>query len=41
MRTAIIDPYKNSRMWKEKVLKMPDSQVIALYYRFKSSGLIK
>lgn len=27
--------------WSEKVSKMPERQIIALYYRFKKEGKIK
>lgn len=41
MREQVGDAYKDSVSWKNKVKKMPDNQIIALWHRFKSSGLIK
>lgn len=40
MREAIISAYPNSKTWKDKVKKMSDSQVQAVYFRFLSSGRI-
>lgn len=41
MRCAIADAYKKSKTWKEKVLRMSDAQVIAIYHSFLSTGKIK
>ena len=30
--------YRNSYKWQNKVDKMSDNQVIAVYFRFKNSG---
>lgn len=40
MRTFIIQhpKYKNSMYWKEKVLRMPDNQVIAIYNKFRQKS---
>lgn len=32
--------YKYSLRWREKVNKMPDNQVMAIYFRFMREGLI-
>jgi len=39
MRAAIKKPYDTR--WHEGVDKMPDKQVIAIYFRMKASGIIK
>ncbi len=41
MRCAVADAYNKSENWKKKVMNMSDAQVIAIYYRFLSSGKIK
>ena len=41
MREAIIKAYPNSKTWPEKVKKMSDSQVQAVYFRLLGKGLIK
>lgn len=37
MRTAIGEVY-SSDSWSAKVKKMPDDQVVAIYYKFLASG---
>lgn len=39
MRVAIKKPYDTR--WRDRVDKMPDKQVIAVYFRMKASGIIK
>lgn len=39
-RTALASVYPG-RAWSEKVRRMPDSQVTAIYLRFKQQGKIK
>lgn len=39
-RTALTSVYPG-RAWSEKVRKMSDSQVTAIYLRFKEQGKIK
>ena len=41
MREAILAAYPNSPTWPEKVKKMSDSQVTAVYFRLLGKGLIK
>ena len=36
MRTAIAKAY----LWKNKVKKMPDKQVVAIYFSLKKRGVI-
>jgi hypothetical protein len=40
MRDQVKSAYP-SKTWKEKVAKMPDDQIVALYYNFIKRGLIK
>jgi hypothetical protein len=40
MRTKLIEVYRSDN-WKQKVMRMPNDQVIAIYYRFKKAGKIK
>lgn len=40
MRDKIIKVYDN-KTWRDKVYKMPNNQVIALYYTFLRQGKIK
>lgn len=37
-REAIRAVYKNSPSWQEKVTKMSDRQVTAIYLKFKAQG---
>ncbi len=41
MREAILAAYKNSPTWPDKVKKMSDQQVQAVYFRLLASGRIK
>ena len=41
MRCAVAAAYKSSDSWQKKVAKMSDSQIIALYHKFLSSGKLK
>lgn len=41
MREAILKAYPNSASWKEKVKKMSDSQVQAVYFRLLGKGVIR
>lgn len=41
MRAVLKRQYKSAWKWVHKVNNMSDSQVIAVYYRMKSSGQIK
>ena len=38
-RQQVIEAYQ-SKTWREKVNKMSDQQVIAIYFRFKKEGKI-
>lgn len=40
-RALIAGAYPNSTRWQEKVKKMSDAQVIAVYRRLKNEGKIK
>jgi len=40
MREAILKAYKSSRKWKDKVKKMPITQVVAIYMRLRQQGKI-
>ncbi|MCX7817552.1 MAG: hypothetical protein N2317_08625 [Syntrophales bacterium] len=40
MRNAIVKVYPGEK-WKQKVLKMSDGQVIAVYHNFLSSKKLK
>lgn len=40
MRQKIQDAY-SSDSWKQKVKRMPNDQIIAIYYKFKRAGKIK
>lgn len=40
-REHIISAYPDSKAWKEKVLRMTDSQVVAVYMRLRAQGKIK
>lgn len=40
-RMAIIQAYSGSRAWKDKVNRMSDAQVVAVYLRLQSQGKIK
>ena len=33
-----VTKYSESQTWKDKVMKMPDNQVIAIYYKFLKEG---
>lgn len=33
--------YNKSQSWRDKVMKMKDNQVIAIYYKFLKEGEIK
>ena len=37
-RQELLKLYPNSERWKEKVLKMPDNQVTAIYLRARNEG---
>ena len=39
MRDAIADVY-TGWAWKDKVARMPDDQVMAIYFKFQSSGIL-
>lgn len=41
MREAILKVYPKSEIWKKKVAKMSDNQVLAIYMRFVREGIIK
>lgn len=43
MREALksVQRYAVSEAWLEKVDRMPDKQVMAIYFRFKREGMIK
>jgi len=40
-RTAIASAYPNSARWQEKVKKMSDAQVIAVYKRLLAEGKLR
>ena len=40
MREKVAEAY-NGEKWKQKVRRMPDDQIVAIYYRFLKSGRIK
>lgn len=40
MREKVAEAY-NGEKWKQKVQRMPDDQIVAIYYRFLKSGRIK
>lgn len=43
MRVYILQSpkYAESQSWRDKVMKMKDNQVIAIYYKFLKEGEIK
>lgn len=40
MREKVAAAYDGDK-WKQKVRRMPDDQIVAIYYRFLKSGKIK
>lgn len=40
MRDKVMEAYRGDN-WKQKVRRMPDDQIIAIYYRLLKSGRIK
>lgn len=38
MKSAIMSVYPGSRAWQERVIRMPDRQVIAIYNDFMKRG---
>lgn len=40
MRDKVMEAYPGDN-WKQKVRRMPDDQIIAIYYRLLKSGKIK
>ena len=38
MRKAIVGVYPRSEVWKTRVGRMSDNQIIAIYYSFKEKG---
>lgn len=40
MREKVAAAYDGDN-WKQKVRRMPDDQIVAIYYRFLKSGKIK
>lgn len=41
MRDALCSVYYGAPKWVNKVMKMPDNQVIAIYMRMRNAGRIK
>lgn len=41
MRCAVAAAYKSSDSWQKKVANMSDSQIIAIYRKFLSTGKLK
>jgi|LSQX01.2.fsa_nt_gb hypothetical protein len=41
MRSHIIAAYGSGKVWKQKVLKMSDGQVLAIYRSLQKQGKVK
>lgn len=41
MRNAVMAAYGNSKSWQDRVKKMSEGQVVAVYMRLKAKGTIR
>jgi len=40
-RGLVLKAYPNSKTWPARVAKMPDNQIVALFFRFVREGKIR